>query len=308
MQHFVYTRAEHFDLSPTQLPQRPKEAGVLMVSPEHYDVVYVINPHMEGMIGKVDKQKAQQQWQLLLETYRSIGIPVVTISSSESFPDMVFCANQSFPFWDNNGVASVIISRMASPYRQGEEKFFEQWYEQQGYRVIRQVQPPVEFEGMGDVLWHPSRKLLYAGYGYRTHKSALQRLANCTNHPVVGLELIDPSFYHLDTALSPIDVHTALYVEEAFTSQGIALLKKCFSRLIRVPHQEAVKGFVTNGHSPDQKHFIVHKGNAQTKRVLEEIGFVVIEIDTSEFMKSGGSVFCMKMMLPLIKNVDSTLH
>ena len=301
MSHSVYSESSKMDINPIQLPIRPDEVGVLMVQPEHYDVVYVINPHMEGMVGTVDKKKAKKQWQTLVEVYRSIGYPVVTIPSAVEFPDMVFCANQSFPFWDEDGIPTVIISRMASHYRQGEEIFFDQWYQDQGYRIIRQVEPPVEFEGMGDVIWHPSRRLIYAGYGYRTHKSALQRLASCVQHPVIGLELIDPSFYHLDTALSPLDEYTALYVEEAFTKDGIALLKKCFPHLIRVPRSEAEQGFVTNGHCPDKKHFIVHKGNHITNQKLKERGFTVIEVDTSEFMKSGGSVFCLKMMLPMTK-------
>ena len=31
---------------------------VLMIEPEFFDVEYVINPHMESMIGSVDKNKA----------------------------------------------------------------------------------------------------------------------------------------------------------------------------------------------------------------------------------------------------------
>ena len=27
------------------------------------------------------------------------------------------------------------------------------WYEEQGYRIIRQNNPPVDFEGTGDVSW-----------------------------------------------------------------------------------------------------------------------------------------------------------
>ena len=301
MSHHVYLNDQDFDLQLESISIRPQEVGVLMVDPEHYDVVYEINPHMKGMIGCVDRTKAKQQWKHVVKMYRSIGVPVVIISGAEEFPDMVFCANQSFPYLDYDNTPTVIISRMASHYRQGEEVYFDRWYQKQGYRIIRQVEPPVEFEGMGDVLWHPSRKLMYAGYGYRTHKSALQRLANCVGAPVVGFELIDPSFYHLDTALAPINEDSALYVEEAFTPQGVALLKKCFPDLIRVPLQEGKKGFVTNGHCPDQKHFIVHRGNDVAKKALEERGIVVIEVDTSEFMKSGGSVFCMKMMLPMLK-------
>ena len=71
-----------------------------------------------------------------------------------------------------------------------------------------------------------------------------------------------------------------------------------FPNLIQVPLHEAKFGFVTNGHCPDKRNFIVHKGNHVTKQKLQDIGIRVWEIDTSEFMKSGGSVFCMKMMLP----------
>ncbi len=294
----VYASSRLLNITPQNLPKRDLERSVLMVTPENYDVRYVINPHMEGKIGSVNKERAVVQWKSLVRAYESIGLRVEQISSVPEFPDMVFCANQSFPFRDQHGDLSVIISRMASHYRQGEEAYFDVWYQQHGYRVIRQIEPPVEFEGMGDVLWHPRRKLLYAGYGYRTHKSALSRLANCVGCPVVGLELVHPSFYHLDTAFAPLSENTALYVEEALTSEGIAMLHKCFSNLVKVPLDEAMNGFVTNGHCPDGIHFIVNKGNEETKYLVSELGFKVIEVDTSEFIKAGGSVFCLKMMLP----------
>ncbi len=295
----VYSEPNNLNIIPSELSVRPTEKVVLMVDPAHYDILYVINPHMAGMIGTVNKEKAKVQWHNIIKAYHSIGYPVVTFPSVEGFPDMVFCANQSFPYLDKDGNPTVIISRMASEFRQGEEIHFERWYQSRDYKIIRQEDPPVEFEGMGDVLWHPNRNLLYAGYGFRTHKNALQRLAKCVNHPVVGLELIHPSFYHLDTALTPLDQETALYVKEAFTPEGEAMLQKCFPQLIKVPLHEAQKGFVTNGHCPDGKNFIVNKGNQVTNEALRKLGFNIIEVDTSEFIKSGGSVFCMKMMLPI---------
>jgi N-dimethylarginine dimethylaminohydrolase len=294
----VYSNANKIDFSLHEIEERPEERSVLLVSPENFDVTYVINPHMQGNIGTVNQQRAISQWNKLKEVYQSLGYAVHVIPSIAQFPDMVFCANQSFPYIDSNGIETVIISKMNSPYRQGEEIYFAQWYEDQKYKVIQQVSPPVDFEGMGDVLWHPKRKLLYSGYGIRTEKSALQRLANCVDCSVIGLELIHPAFYHLDTALAPLDEHTALYVKEAFTASGEEMLQQLFSTLIQVPYQEAKEGFVANGHCPDGKHFIVQKDNTTTTEILRQLDFQVIEVDTSEFMKSGGSVFCMKMMLP----------
>ena len=40
---------------------------------------------------------------------------------------------------------------------------------------------------------------------------------------------------------------------------------------------------------------LIQKGNPVTKEGLETAGFRVLELDTSEFIKSGGSVFCMKL-------------
>ena len=280
---------------------RDVEAGVLMVRPTHYDVVYEINPHMKGNIGSVDVQKAMAQWCLLKETYESLGFPVCVLEGEKDLPDMVFTANQTFPFVDVAGNPQVILSKMASAYRQDEVEYFAEWYAQNGYSVIRHVDPPIEFEGMGDAIWHPGKMILYIGYGFRTQKGALQRAADCIGCDVVGLELVDPHFYHLDTALSVIDQDTALYVPSAFTETGIEILQQQFSNLIVVPLLEAKEGFVTNGHSPDGKHFIVHNGNTETVNHLQNLGITVIEVNTSEFMKSGGSVFCMKMMLPKIK-------
>ena len=39
---------------------------ILVCRPEFFDVAYVINPWMEGQIGRVDRARAQAQWQALI--------------------------------------------------------------------------------------------------------------------------------------------------------------------------------------------------------------------------------------------------
>lgn len=283
---------------PSDFPKRDIETAVLMAKPSYYDVLYEINPHMQGNIGTVDRALAMKQWTRLKETYEQIGLRVHILPGVPNLPDLVFAANQTFPFIDFNGKRRVILSKMASEHRQPEVAHYANWYAENDFDVIAHTDPPIEFEGMGDAIWHPERRLLYIGYGYRTKLGALQRAANCIECDVVGLELINSHFYHLDTALSVIDENTALYVPTAFTSNGHSMLQAMFENLIEVPLVEAKEGFVTNGHSPNGTHFIVHNGNSITVSKLKEIGIEVIEIDTSQFLKSGGSVFCMKMMLP----------
>lgn len=279
------------------LEERPIETGVLLASPQHFEVRYVINPHMKDNIGTVDQGLAMSQWKALKSTYGSLGYSVSVIPPVRDLPDLVFAANQSFPYISKSGERSAIISRMHSVYRQPEVDYYAKWYTDNNFRVIRQNDPPVDFEGAGDVQWHPDKRLLYIGYGFRTDKSALHRASELIQCPVVGLELIDSRFYHLDTALCPLDEHTAIVVEEAFTDDGLNLIKTQFPRLISAPIAEALN-FVANGHCPDRKNFIVQAGNPHTLNIVQEMGFNIIELETSEFMKSGGSVFCMKMMLP----------
>lgn len=277
---------------------RSAERRVLMVEPTYFDVLYEINPHMSGMIGTVDTTLAYQQWTILKDVYEQIGFEVEVMKGVEGLPDMVFCANQTFPFIDETGRFRVILSKMASPYRVEEVPYFQEWYKTQGYDVIEQTDPPVDFEGMGDAIWHPNRQLLYIGYGFRTKEPALQRAAECIGCDVIGLELVNPHFYHLDTAFCVLDESTAIFVREAFTIEGVNILSQMFEHLIEVPIHEAKEGFVTNGFCPDGHHFVVQKGNPKTKDMLESHGFTVIEVETGEFIKSGGSVFCMKMFLP----------
>ena len=283
-------------LIPAQLASRERHGSVLMVSPEHYDISYVINPFMEGQLGSVDKALAGKQWQALRETYEKLGYSVAVIEGVSGQPDMVFAANQSLAFLNASGERTVVLSRMNSIYRRGEVQHFASWYEAQGYQVI--TLDGGCFEGTGDARWHPGRRLLYVGYGYRTDERGVQSLRQALDVPVMALQLVDPRFYHLDTAFAPLDEVTALFVKEAFTTEGIAILRAMFPRLVAVPLAEAIEGLSCNGHSPDGQHYLVQAGNKVTHKAVSSLGYTVLEVDTSEFIKSGGSVYCMKIMLP----------
>jgi N-dimethylarginine dimethylaminohydrolase len=83
---------------------------------------------------------------------------------------------------------------------------------------------------------------------------------------------------------------------EAFTDEGWLLLNRVFTRLVEVPLGEADSpGFACNAHCPDGAHVIIQQGSPVTVQRLKDLGFHVIELSTEEFIKSGGSVFCMKL-------------
>ena len=55
------------------------------------------------------------------------------------------------------------------------------------------------------------------------------------------------------------------------------------------------KLFACNATAPDEE-CIYSKGCVEVNKQLENSGFIVHEFNTDEYLKSGGSVFCMKMM------------
>lgn len=306
----------------------PAPGRVLMVTPDHFSVDYVINPHMAGHIGTVDRNKARWQWEVVRDKFRHLGMTVHELEGQPGLPDMVFSANQSLPFIDRDGKKHALMSLMHSDQRKEEVPWFEQWYRQNGYKVhylegadgTGTVETGAEqtgaggtgfegtgaeqagaevtgFEGMGDAIWHFKKRLLWGGYGFRTSKESCQAIARLFDVPVVLLELVDPAFYHLDTCFCVLNANTALICPKAFTQQGLELIHAGFSNVIEAPDAEAEKLFACNAVCPDGRTVIIQKGCREVNLQLKKNGFAFHEVDTSEFLKSGGSVFCMKLLL-----------
>ena len=267
-----------------------------MADPEFFDVEHVGNPHMEGNLGRVDRFTARCQWKCLLESYVGIGIPVDVLPAIPLLPDYVFTANQalSLPAGLLAAGPAAVESIMNSARRQAETVSVADFFSSANVHMER-LNPYVvpSFEGGGDALWHPGRSLLYGGLGSRSSVEAYRHLSAWTGLPIVVLGLVDPRFYHLDTCLSILDDDTALYYPGAFDEEGRQMLEKLFPRGLPVTEDEAMQ-MVCNGHCPDGRNFLVQGGRDRVNKWLTERGFVVVELDTSEFLLSGGSVFCLK--------------
>ncbi len=292
----LYERADQIDFELADAPALPRPVRVLMASPEHFEVAYVINPHMEGAVGTVNRSEARRQWDALREAYETLGVQPSVIEGAEGLPDLVFCANQTLPYY-RDGRKGVLLSRMHAPERRPEVEHAARYFQRLGY----ETQPPpgpegAAFEGMGDALWHPGRYLLWGGYGFRTERSVYEHIAAALGVRVLLLRLGDPDFYHLDTCFSALSPEAVLIYPGAFTAEGLALIRRLFPVVVEAPEDEARRLFACNAHCPDERHVLIQAGCAETCARLRAAGFMPQELQTSEFLKSGGSVFCMKLM------------
>lgn len=263
----------------------------LMCEPKYFEVCYVINPWMEGNLGKVNKILAKQQWENLYDIVAKLA-SVSLIEPVAWLPDMVFTANAGLVHRKEDGKNDVIVSSFLHAERQPEAKFFEQFFSSNGYSV-QHLQENTIFEGAGDALFD-SRGRLWVGSGIRSELRALDEIIALLNVEACAIELIDPHWYHLDTAFCPLPESQVIAYEKAFSRKTVAALDRTFGANIIWVSETDSKNFACNTISIDQR-IIMHRASAELKATLAQRGFEVIEADVSEFIKAGGACKCLTL-------------
>jgi N-dimethylarginine dimethylaminohydrolase len=269
--------------------------GVLVCPPTFFSVVDRKNPFMT-MDVPVDRELAQRQWLRLRQTFEASGLRVHEYAPLQDAEDMVFSANPAFAGLNSHGDRVAVASRMKYPSRSVEVPAIVERLTELGYAVDSTIPPEICFEGGGDAVWHPGRHVLYAGFGWRSDAASHPVLARVFEAEIVPLRLTDERFYHLDTALCTLDSDTALFVAEAFDDAGLAELQRRFQRLLRIELDEALS-MAANAATGADGSVIIDCAVRQTIALLDSLGYKVRAVDTSEFRKSGGSVYCMKQYL-----------
>ncbi|MEK7859288.1 MAG: arginine deiminase-related protein [Elusimicrobiota bacterium] len=277
-------------------PSMPEPGRILMCPPDHYDVVDVKNPYMAGKVGTVNRNMARRQWEGLKEAFMAAGKSVVEIPSVAGLEDMVFCANQTMTGLTPKMERVCLLSSMRHPSRRREVGAFEAWFKAEGYRV-QALKTKASFEGAGDAIWHPGKRLIWGGHGFRSEPEAYEEVVDVFEAPVILLKLVNERFYHLDTCFCPLTPESVLIYPSAFDAESLELILKIFPVVVTASEPEAVRQMACNAAVIDSTTAVIHRGSASVKRHMEALGLKVLEVDTSEFIKSGGSVYCLKMFL-----------
>jgi N-dimethylarginine dimethylaminohydrolase len=255
-----------------------------MCPPQYFDVTYSINPWMEPD-RPTDTRLAICQWERLRDLFLALGHEVEQIPALPGLPDMVFAANGATVV---NG--RVMVARFRHPERVSEAPAYVDWFTSRGYPVHR-----ARFinEGEGDYLVTGERIL--AGTGFRTDPRSHAEVEQVLGMPVVGLELVDPRYYHLDTALAVLGHEEIMYYPEAFSPVSRAKLMDLYPDAVLATGADA-EVFGLNAVS-DGLHVVLDHRAGVLAEELRRQGFVPIGVDLSELMKSGGSVKCCTLEL-----------
>jgi len=262
----------------------------LMCAPDLYDVDYVINPWMAGNVHAASRELAVEQWTELYEAVTQVA-NVRLVEPQPRSPDMVFTANAGL--LRGNEVA---ISSFFHPERQGEEPYFREWFRDNGYKIL-EIARETPFEGEGDALFSEDGSRLWAGFGPRTTELSHQALREAWDIEVVGLELVDPRFYHLDTCFAPLSNGFVMYFPAAFSADALREIEAFYSAEKRVVVDEAdALRFACNAVNVGET-IILNRIGAELSQRLKAIGFQVVQVELSEFLRAGGAAKCLVMKL-----------
>ncbi|HLY58463.1 MAG TPA: ornithine--oxo-acid transaminase [Stellaceae bacterium] len=273
---------------------------LVMCPPDHYEVSYRINPWMDpadwAAHADMLTRDAVDGWRRLYETYEELGANIELMPPQPGLPDLVFTANSAVVL-----DRKVLLARYRFPERQGEERigrnFFEHLRDAGTVDEIHEMPEGVFFEGAGDCLWDRHRRMLWTGWGPRSSREATATIARLYGLPTVALELVDPRFYHLDTAFCVLSGGEILYVPGAFSAEGLAMVRGLVPESQLIPVCEADAGaLAANSVAVGRDLVFGHCGQALAADLARR-GYRVHTVPLGSFGKSGGSAYCLTLRL-----------
>jgi N-dimethylarginine dimethylaminohydrolase len=264
----------------------PTRRHYLMCEPKHFTVEYRINPWMDPT-EPVSTELAVKEWTELADTYRRWGHKVDFIRPVRGLPDMVFAANSATVI-----DGRVLGARFRAPQRAAEADHYRRWFMDHGYRDV--YMPARINEAEGDFTWTGS--VLLAGTGFRTDPAAHAEAQEILGVPVVSLRLVDPRYYHLDTALSVLSpavpgrqAHIAYY-PEAFSPGSQRVLHSLFPNAIIATAADA-ECLGLNTVSDGRNVVLPMEATHLADRLINH-GYEPTFVDIAELRKSGGGPKC----------------
>jgi N-dimethylarginine dimethylaminohydrolase len=254
-----------------------------MCPPQYFGVEYAINPWMDTATP-VDADLAVKQWERLRETLVGLGHTVHVLRPEPGLPDMVYAANGAFVV-DGRAYGA----RFRHEQRAAEAAAHRSFYEAGDWQFVA---PSETNEGEGDFAYLPEAYggLILAGYGFRTEPAAHPEAQEVLGRPVVSLHLVDPRFYHLDTALAALDDRTVAYFPGAFSIASQRVLAQLFPDAVLADEVDAFAfGLNLVG---DGKHVVINSEATGMAAKVEAAGYTPILVELAELKKGGGSVKC----------------
>jgi N-dimethylarginine dimethylaminohydrolase len=273
----------------------------LMCPPEHFGVLYEINPWMHREV-RVDPDRARQQWEGLKATLEEAGAKIELLDPSPDLPDLVFTANAGVV---NTAVeidgAQFVPSRFRHPQRQPEVPHDVAWFEAHGF-TVDWLPEDVHHEGAGDAL--PFGNVLLSGYRFRSDAASHAYLSRLTGAAVRSVELADERLYHLDLTFCPLDDRRAIVAPDGWDRYGRKVVEALVPEPLALDLGQAL-AFCANSIVVGTT-VVMPSCPPEVGRRLEAWGFDVAVCAVDEFLKAGGACRCLTLALDVTLGPQGT--
>ncbi len=234
------------------------------------------SPHL----GAPDYGKALRQHDAYIRALESCGLSVTVLEALEEYPDSCFVEDTAFCLPDR-----AVLTNPGAPSRKGEvedmERALRSFYAPD--RIFR-IRAPGTLEG-GDILRADGE--VFVGLSDRTNREgAVQFLTLLRDWGIPGQPVPVTGVLHLKTGLSYLDGGRLLVTWEFAEYPPFREFEK-----IPVPEEEAYAAncLWMNG------SVLVPEGYPRVRKAVENRGYRVLSVDTSEFRKIDGGLTCLSL-------------
>ncbi|MGH9103921.1 MAG: dimethylarginine dimethylaminohydrolase family protein, partial [Acidimicrobiales bacterium] len=263
----------------------------LQCKPEHFGVLYEINPWMSTAV-EADPDRAMSQFERLRSTLIEAGASVELMPAAQGLPDLVFTANAGVVNGDQ-----FVPARFRHAQRQGETPHDTEWFGAAGFRVDP-LPGGLVHEGAGDALpFFPAGggAVLLSGYRTRTDAASHAPLSALLGAPVRSVELVDERLYHLDLVFCPLDERRAIVAPIGLDRYGLAVIESLVPEILPLEDDEAL-AFAANSVVVGAT-VVMPTCPPRVGKLLEGWGFDVAVCAVPEFQKAGGGCRCLTLAL-----------
>ncbi|MBA3868789.1 MAG: dimethylargininase [Anaerolineae bacterium] len=227
----------------------------------------------------IDYAKAQEQHQAYCEALEACGVKVVRLAAEDDLPDSVFVEDTAIIL---DEVA--IITPMGIASRRPEPARIEPDIKR--FRPTLHIELPATIEG-GDVM--RLGKAIFVSLSTRTNAAGIEALRTLTapyGYTVTAVTLQD--CLHLKSACTALDDQTIL-LNRAWVDNSL------FDgyTLVDVAADEAGAGNVVQANGS----ILMNSQYPHTAEIIEQEGYRVCTVDTSEFTKAEAAMTCMSLII-----------
>lgn len=198
----------------------------------------------------------------------------------------------------------LLLARMGFQPREAEPELVENFAIKVGMPVWKIAEGSLE---CGDIqLLRPGYAVIGAN-GKRTTAGAALQSKGWFENRGWSCQIVQypPQYRHLDTALSVIDANNIFCCEKALSTQDLDRLEVLNFRLHFVPNEETAN-MICNTVSLGQNRILSCSQNVYGNKFMEKLGFEVLEVDISQFVRDSGGIHCL--VNPILRDPSRTVQ